>query len=219
MDEDGVDVVELRRALAFIRRVNRWLGYNRAVVGAVVDACATVPRDRPVRILDVATGSGDLLVDLKSRFDRMGRAVELTGLDRHEATLDFARERSGGVASIVAGDATSLPFADASFDVVTSALFLHHLDEPTVVRVLAEMKRVTRHAVVNADLIRRRRAYAWISLFTTFASPMVRHDARASVAHAFTIDEAGLLIDRAGMSGTSMRETFGHRFIATWHRG
>lgn len=218
MDADDVDVAELRRALAFIRRVNRWLGYNRAVVRAVVQACADLPRDRPVRILDVATGSGDLLVDLRSRFDQLGRSVELVGLDRHASTIDVARERSAGIAQIVEGDATSLPFGDASFDVVTSALFLHHLDEATVVKALQEMKRVSRHAVVNADLIRRRRAYAWISLFTAFASPMVRHDARASVAHAFTVDEARSLLDRAGLAHAHILQTFGHRFVATWRQ-
>jgi len=218
MDADNVDVAELHRALAFIRRVNRWLGYNRAVVRAVVDACAVMPRGRPVRVLDVATGSGDLLVDLKARFDRLGRPVELVGLDRHAATLAVAQERCRGVAQIVEGDATALPFAEASFDVVTSALFLHHLDDAMVVRVLAEMKRVSRHAVINADLIRRRRAYAWISLFTAFGSPMVRHDARASVAHAFSVDEAQALLRRASRSDVRFRETFGHRFIATWNR-
>lgn len=218
MDADDVDVRELRRALVFIRRVNRWLGYNRAVVRAVVDVCAVLPRDRPVRVLDVATGSGDLLVDLKARFDQLGRPVELVGLDRHAATLAVAQKGCRGVAQIVEGDATSLPFEDASFDIVTSALFLHHLDEATVIRVLAEMKRVSRQAVINADLIRRRRAYAWISLFTAFATPMVRHDARASVAHAFTLHEIRSLFEQAGMSGVRFRETFGHRFVATWNR-
>jgi hypothetical protein len=66
--------------------------------------------------------------------------------------------------------------------------------------------------VIAADLLRHRRAYAWISLFTLWANPMVRHDARVSVAQAFTRSEVLRMRDAAGLGYARYRRHFGHRF-------
>ena len=63
-------------------------------------------------------------------------------------------------------------------------MFLHHLDDDAAAAVLREMDRVARRGIVAADLLRHRRAYAWVTLFTLLSGPMVKHDARASVALA-----------------------------------
>ena len=167
---------------------------------------------RDATVLDVATGSGDLLVTLARR----APTLRLIGLDRHATTLDEAR--GVAVGSLVRGDALALPFDDASVDVVISTMFLHHLPDDVAVSALAEMRRVARHAVVVADLIRDARAYRWIRLFTALSSPMVRHDARASVAHAFTMAEFARIARRAGLNDARLERTFGHRFALTWKR-
>jgi ubiquinone/menaquinone biosynthesis C-methylase UbiE len=141
--------------------------------------------------------------------------VRVTGLDRHAETARLAREQAHdnpGI-TIVRGDAMQLPFADGSFDYVITSMFLHHLDDADVVRVLREMDRVARRGIIAADLLRHRRAYAWITLFTLWANPMVRHDARVSVAQAFTKKEVLALRDRAGLNYTDYFRHFGHRFV------
>ena len=74
------------------------------------------------------------------------------------------------------------------------------------------MNRVARRGIIAADLLRRRRAYAWITLFTLAANPMVKHDARVSVAQAFTKEEILALRDRAGARFAQYHEHFAHRF-------
>jgi ubiquinone/menaquinone biosynthesis C-methylase UbiE len=137
----------------------------------------------------------------------------VVGLDRHPVTLALAARR--GVAGFmpVLGDALRLPFADGSFDYVMSSMFLHHLDEADAVRAMAEMKRVARRGVIIADLLRTRRALVWITLLTMFSTPMVRHDARASVRQAFTRAEIERLCDAAGLGGLRFYKHFGHRFV------
>ena len=71
--------------------------------------------------------------------------------------------------------------ADGSFDYVMAAMFLHHLSDEEVVQVLREMNRVAARGVIISDLLRNRRAYAWITFFTLFSIPMVKHDGRAKV--------------------------------------
>ena len=222
MDADDADPRELAKALRFIRRINALLRYNASMVKAIAAMIEPLPRsiDRPLTILDVAAGSGDLLVALRHWANRSGRSLELVGLDRHATTVDLGSATDAAAAGVrfVRGDALALPFEDQSVDIVTSTLFLHHLPEDVALAALAEMKRVARHGVIVADLIRNRRPYAWITLFTLFASTMVKHDARASVAHAFTMEEAKSLADRAGMGDAAFRATFGHRFLMMWHR-
>jgi len=149
-------------------------------------------------------------------------SATVVGLDNHPVTLAYAKRvvRNSRV-SFVLGDALKLPFEDASFDRVTCTLFLHHLPEELIVQALREMGRVCKSKkeggrVVVADLIRSRRALAWITLFTLGSSSMVKHDARASVRHALTIDEMRTLVARAGIKDAAITRTFGHRMLLSW---
>ena len=71
------------------------------------------------RILDVATGSGNTALAAARRFG------ETTGIDYVPALLERARERAAAErleVSFREGDAESIPFPDASFDVVLSTV-------------------------------------------------------------------------------------------------
>ncbi len=115
-------------------------------------------------------------------------------------------------------DVLDSPFADSSFDYVLSSMFLHHLDDDLIVRALAEMNRLARRGVIVADLLRTRRAYAWIWFVTLFTNPMVRHDARVSVAQALNRGEVTALRDRAGLQFADFHKHFGHRFVLAGHK-
>jgi ubiquinone/menaquinone biosynthesis C-methylase UbiE len=97
-------------------------------------------RGRPLRILDVACGTGRTL-------DQLGHALpdaELTGLDLSPFYIDTARERLASAVQLHAGNAEALPFADHSFDVVTSVYLFHELPKNARRKVVAEMFRVLR---------------------------------------------------------------------------
>ena len=55
----------------------------------------------------------------------------------------------------VVGDALAIPFPDASFDFVSSCLFMHHLSPDDAVRSINEALRVCRYGVLINDLDRR----------------------------------------------------------------
>ena len=74
----------------------------------------------PRRILDVATGTGDLAILLK----RLCPEAEVVGLDFAPGMLRRARKkaaRAGVKLSWVEGDALAMPFPDGSFDALTVA--------------------------------------------------------------------------------------------------
>ena len=219
MDAVDADPAELARSLAFIRRINVALGYTRATLGHLRRLVGATPPEGRLTVVDVATGSADVPAAVLTWAAAVGRDVRVIGLDLHADTLKVAAAAVPDRRfAAVRGDATRLPFADASVDYVLTGMFLHHLDEPAVVAVLREMGRVARRGVVVADLLRGRRAYAWVTLFTAAANPMVRHDARASVAGAFTAPELIALRDRAGLTYARPHRHFGHRLVLAGHK-
>jgi demethylmenaquinone methyltransferase / 2-methoxy-6-polyprenyl-1,4-benzoquinol methylase len=85
--------------------------------------------------LDVATGTGDLAVELARR------GAEVTGMDFAPAMLELARRKAPGLA-FEEGDALELRHADASFDAVTVGFGARNFSD--LDRGLAEMARVTK---------------------------------------------------------------------------
>ena len=223
MDAPSADPADLRRSLAYIRRVNSLLGYHRATIGHLRRFSGAWTPGQVVRILDVATGSGDLPRAILRWARRSGHDVRVVGVDLHATTLAEAAARTGpaerGRLAFARADALRLPFADGTFDYATTSMFLHHLTDADAAAAVREMARVARRGIVAADLLRHRRAYAWIALFTLASGPMVKHDARASVAQAFTKAEALGLRERAGVTWAAYYRHFGHRFVLAGERG
>lgn len=94
----------------------------------------TVRRYRPSRLLDLATGSGDVLLALQAA----GAAETYLGADFSVPMLVEAQKK--GVGMLVAGDGLALPFRDGAFDAITNAFgFRNWTDRP---RGLIEMARV-----------------------------------------------------------------------------
>jgi demethylmenaquinone methyltransferase/2-methoxy-6-polyprenyl-1,4-benzoquinol methylase len=92
------------------------------------------------RVLDVATGTGDLALELAHR---VGPGGEVVGADFSEAMLDRARAKADtpGVRFEWA-DAMKLPYADDGFDAATVGFGARNFDD--LARGLAEMARVVR---------------------------------------------------------------------------
>ena len=220
MDDPAADPADLARSLTYIRRVNALLGYTRATVGHLESFSRRWTPGQTVRILDVATGSADVPLAILKWSRRRGFDVRIVAIDLHATTLRFAADAAGGDAHIrlVQADALRLPFADGSFDYALTSMFLHHLDAAAAAAVLSEMARVARRGIVAADLLRHRRAYAWVTLFTLLSGKMVKHDARASVAQAFTKQEILALRERAGVGFSRYHRHFGHRFVLAGER-
>jgi len=91
---------------------------------------------RGERVLEIGSGTGcDLF-----QFAKHGALAY--GIDVTPAHLKLARQRLGGRAQVLFGDATSIPFASATFDYVYSHGVLHHIDHPE--KVVHEIIRVLR---------------------------------------------------------------------------
>jgi ubiquinone/menaquinone biosynthesis C-methylase UbiE len=216
MDQPDADPHELRQSLNFIQRINTLLGYTRATLGHLERFSRSWKPGERIDIIDLATGSADIPRAILRWADRRGFNVHIVGVDRHPVTVQAADAGpSDPRLSIVQGDVFNLPFVPGSFDYALTAMFLHHLDDAEVVSVLKTMSSLARRGMIVADLLRHYRAYAWISLFTAFSSPMVRHDAKVSVGQAFSKNEILQLAREAGINSARYYRHFGHRFALT----
>ncbi len=214
MDDDDVDPRELDRALRYIKLVNRLFGYTRSIIYHLKRFSRSWKAGERIDIIDLATGSADIPRAILAWAKKHNHNVHIVAVDRHAVTTRTAAAQSNDPRlTIIQADVFRLPFADHSFDYALTALFLHHLDEEQIVTVLKSMDRLTRRGIVAADLLRHRRAYLWITLFTLFSSRMIKHDATVSVAQALSAPEVLGLRDRAGISYAKLHRHFGHRFV------
>jgi len=82
------------------------------------------------RVLDVACGTGDVIVEIRRQ---KGAGVAATGIDFSPGMLTLARQKllaagSAGI-SLCAGNALALPFRPASFDAVTIAFGIRNIQD------------------------------------------------------------------------------------------
>jgi len=196
---------ELEQDLRSIRQLNRWFGSHRLVRRFVR------PWIKPgvcMRIVDLATGSGDIPRLIVDRARKIGARVEIVALDRQSATLEIARKLSGDHPEISFVEADILEFKPPDgYDLVLCSLTLHHFSDEDAVRVLRRCRELSHKFVLVSDLRRGWLGMMGVYLLTTliFRAPMTRYDARLSMARAFSFAELDDLARRAGW------QKFGHQ--------
>ena len=221
MDRDDLDEALHVQALRGLERINRWSGSAR-ILWPSIRACAAAAGSRPLRVLDVATGAGDVPIRLWHRARRAGVPLQIDGCDRSPRAVAHAARRAaeaGAEIRFFAWDARSGPPPEL-YDVVTCSLFLHHLDEEEAVAMLRRLGAAARRLVLVNDLRRGAAGmvFAYLGTRLLSASPVVHADGPRSVAAAFTCAEARALARRAGLDGAVVRRRWPCRFLLRWER-
>lgn len=189
---------ELEKDLRNIRQLNRFFGSHRLVLHFLRRWIK--PGDH-VRIVDFATGSGDIPRLIIDYAQKIGAKVEVDALDRQSATLEIARKLSGNYPEISYIDANILEWQPADpYDIVLCSLALHHFSDEDAVRLLRRCRELSQKFVLVSDLRRGLLATIGVYLLTAliFREPMTRYDGRVSAARAFSFAELDDLAGRAG---------------------
>jgi SAM-dependent methyltransferase len=216
MDDPQIDPIEHRRALAALVRVNRWSGSVGVLWPAIRKLASELKRT--IRVLDVATGSGDVPAGLLAKAKRAGIALEVAGCDISQTAITTAAANCPEGQFFI-HDAIGEPLP-TGLDAVTSSLFLHHLSSDNAVTLLSRMKAAAARLVLVNDLSRSRFNFlsVWSACHLLTRSRIVRFDGPASVRSAFTPSEALALAERAGLHGATVRSKFPCRFLMSWER-
>ena len=200
MELPSADPGELARTLEDLAWINRWLGGTRLLHSHLESLFTNLPS--PIQILDVATGYADIPRAIARWGRRRSLPIEIEAIDSHAQILELARQASQGYPEIHIrqGDALNLPYPDGSFDVVLASLILHHTEGEAQARLLRELYRVARVAVVVNDLRRGRWPFlvTWMSLRLISRSRVIHHDGPVSVRRGFLAGELLALAREAG---------------------
>ncbi len=85
-------------------------------------------QERPLKILDVACGTGDMMLCMRRSLEKRNLSGEFYGLDCSEEMLRIAR-RKVPFAKLSVGTAEEMPYPDGSFDVVTIAFGIRNFSD------------------------------------------------------------------------------------------
>jgi 2-polyprenyl-3-methyl-5-hydroxy-6-metoxy-1,4-benzoquinol methylase len=205
MDRPQPVSLELERDLENIRQLNRWFG-SYALISMFLSRWIK-PGSR-LRIVDLATGSGDIPRLIAECGRKIRAELRIDALDRQSATLEIAQKLSVPYPEIRLIEGNILEWRPAeTYDVVFCTLALHHFSNDDAVRVLQRCRELSHKFVLVSDLRRSWMATIGVHLLTAtvFREPMTKHDARLSIARAFSFSEMNQLAQRAGWTN------FGHK--------
>jgi ubiquinone/menaquinone biosynthesis C-methylase UbiE len=205
MDRPQPVSLELVSDLQNLRALNRYFGSYRLIRYFL---SRWIQRGDKLRILDLATGSGDiprLVVDFARE---VGATVEIDAVDFQASTIEIARQLSASFPEIQYHCADIHQFGeDHSSDIVLFSLALHHFSADEAVQLLRRCRALSRGQVLVADLCRSWFAKVGVDLLTAaiFPEAMTRNDARVSTERSFSFRELDHLARAAGWS------EYGHR--------
>ncbi len=214
LDTDCGTAAEVAASLGDLRRINRWFG-GVATTEDMIWSVARQISASSLSLLEVAAGTGYVPQAAGERLLHRGLSLQITSLDRATSHLDLHLNNGGRK---VAGDALALPFRGASFDLLSSTLFAHHLSPQELVQFVNEALRVCRVAVLINDLVRHplhmSLVYAGMPLYR---SRLTRHDAPASVRQAYTVEEMQSLLSQTSAARVEIHRHYLFRMgVVAW---
>ncbi len=202
MDEPST-YQELRECLRDLGRVNRTTLAYRPTLDWLRQLNQVGSESRPLHIVDVGSGGGDMLRIVERWAARRGMSTRLTGIDRNPLATRAAQEFTDSTSSIrwITGDICALNHVSEPIDVVISSLFTHHLDDSEIVQFVAWMEMVARRGWFVNDLLRSRFSHFGFRMLARAAQwhHFVQHDGPVSIRRAFQPDDWTRYIETAGL--------------------
>lgn len=169
------------------------------------------PGARPLKILDVGTGTALIPIELCSReIDARVTGVDLAS---HMLQLGLRNVIRAGMQQQIKldhVDAKQLPYSDGAFDAVISNSIIHHIPQPA--DAFREMLRVTRPGglLFVRDLLRPADVATVSHLVDAYAAGANDHQRqmfRDSLHAALTLDEVRQLLSEQGCPGAWVTQT------------
>jgi len=187
LDLEEADPDTIAACLRDLERINRWTGAYRVTLRWLDRLRLEIAPKRPLTVLDVGAGGGDMLRRIRAWARARRLEVQLIGVDRNPhatAAAAAATPHDAGIRYITA-DVFDLP-RNLPIDIVVSALFSHHLDDLRLVRFVRWMEDRARLGWLINDL--HRHPLPWL---------VAQHGARLLRMHAFVRHDAPLSVARA----------------------
>jgi len=188
MDDLEMEGDLLSRSLAKLDWINKWLGGNNVTLSALDQLIINHPKDEVLKIVDIGSGSGDMLRLVVNRLRKQNRKVEILGMDANDFTVNYARRESVDYPEIKYQTeyVSASTFDNLEYDILLGTLFLHHLKDEDIIDVMKIGTEKAKLGVIVNDLNRSQIAYFLFNLLTLFIpNPMIRQDGLTSILRGF----------------------------------
>lgn len=216
IDTGDYTAEEYEGCLNELRRINRFLGDARALEKSLFREIEK-RNLHEFSLLDLGAGSGELLRVCAQFAGRKKISAKLFGVELNARSAKAILQESKSFENIfsVRADALRLPFADGAFDYAICSLFTHHFSDENIVKILREMRRVTRRKFFVIDLHRHAIAYFF---YTTIGkiflhNRLIRHDGALSILRSFKPAELLAFAEKANLKNASVARHFPYRLV------
>ncbi|WP_298755722.1 methyltransferase domain-containing protein [uncultured Psychroserpens sp.] len=192
MDDLDYNGPILHDALDKLAKINQWLGGNKVTLNGLKKALKNHPKEKPITIIDLGCGGGDMLRAVSQFGKRNGYNFQLLGIDANHHTIDYAKTSSKAYKNIEFKtiDIFSENFKQLNYDLVLTTLFLHHFKEDELVSFLKPVLAKAKLGIVVNDLHRHKLAYYLFKLLClTIKNKTIIEDGLTSVLRGFKRQE------------------------------
>lgn len=221
MDDPDLDEQLLKDALYSLMRLNS-LSELYDELWERIRKCAEKNPGEKLKVLDIATGIGDLPIRISKNAQKEGINLDVSACDISERSLAYAEDyatKSNVNVNFFQLDALNDNIPEG-FDIIISSQFFHHLDEEELKTLVKKMNYSAEKLVIINDVIRSRLnlLLVWLGTRIFTASPVVQFDGPVSVKAAFTIPEIKALVENCGINGAKVSKNKSLRFILEWNK-
>ena len=213
MDADDLDVATYAAVVHDLALVNTLTLARRPTLAFLDRIARRHDASRPLRILDVGFGDGDMLRAIARWAARRGQKVELVGIDLNPRSALAARQATPATLDIDYRTGDYAGLAGQGWHVVLSSLVVHHMTHAQLVHFLRFMEAESASGWFVNDLHRHEFAYYGYPLLATLMRwhPIVRHDGQLSIARSYRPMEWPPILVEAGIESAKVARQFPFR--------
>lgn len=202
MDETSIPTTEMQDILKQVTWLNKNFGRVTPILNYIFEAHRRL--GRPVVVVDLGCGQGDLLIKIAEWSAKQNCPVQLIGVDQHPSAVKLARQNCTryGI-DVMEGDAVATIHSArlGEVDIFISTLFTHHLNDGQIVALIASMTKKARYGWFVDDLQRSGVSRSFVKMLTALGRfhPVVQNDARVSIERGFSREDWHNYLEKAGV--------------------
>ena len=221
LDNNNLEPGVLFKNLKEIAFINKWLGGDEVSIKGIKKLISG-KKLKTLHVADIGCGSGDTLQLIGKWAVKNKIEPTLTGIDLKKECIDLCRETITSATPVLfQSDYRLVNYKDLQPDIIHASLFLHHLDDSSIVEFLKTATQNSKMGVVINDLHRNGIAYYSIKWLTRLfpSSYLVRNDAPLSVWRAFSKKDLEKLCLKADITNLSITWQWAFRWLVVIKTG
>ena len=212
MDADDLDPAIYDAVLTDLAKVNTLTMARRPTLQFLARIALANP-GRPLKILDVGFGDGDMLRAIHRWGQSRNVELVLVGIDLNPKSASVARAATHADMAIDYRTGDYAALAGEGFDVILSSIVAHHMTHDQLIAFLRFMQAEARMGWLVNDLHRHGFAYYGFPLLAMIMRwhPIVKHDGQLSIARSYRPAEWPPILAEAGISSARIFRAFPFR--------